>query len=108
MKNRSQRCNITRPRPRHGHKYTKYKLCLSIMMAICVKQQLTTFEAQFMKKLRNTEAELKKKKTFSYKRLGLFSDSIYLVEVYLPLIFCTCTVEIVKSCIVTLKQEPNF
>ena len=26
MKNRSQRYDINRPRPRHGLKYTKYKL----------------------------------------------------------------------------------
>ena len=26
--------------PRHGHKYTKYKICLSIMV-ICIKQHLT-------------------------------------------------------------------
>ena len=32
MKNRSQRYNINRPRPRHGRKYPKYKLCLSIML----------------------------------------------------------------------------
>ena len=38
MKNRSQRYNIYRRRPRHGHKYTKYKVCLSIMMVICIKQ----------------------------------------------------------------------
>ena len=28
MKNIPQRYDINRPRPRHGHKYTKYKLCL--------------------------------------------------------------------------------
>ena len=28
MKNRSHRSDITRPRARHGHKYTKYKKCL--------------------------------------------------------------------------------
>ena len=26
MKNRSHRYDIDRPRPRHGHKYTKYKM----------------------------------------------------------------------------------
>ena len=26
MKNRSHGCDIYRPRPRHGHKYTKYKI----------------------------------------------------------------------------------
>ena len=33
MKRRSHRNDINRPRPRHGHEYTKYKICLSIMMA---------------------------------------------------------------------------
>ena len=34
MKNRSHRWDINRPRLRHGHKYTKYKLHLIIMMVI--------------------------------------------------------------------------
>ena len=33
MKRRSHRYDINRPRPRHGYEYTKYKICLSIMMA---------------------------------------------------------------------------
>ena len=41
MKNRSDRSDISRPRPRHGHKYTKCKMCLSIMMAICTRQHLS-------------------------------------------------------------------
>ena len=40
MKNRSQRQNINRPRRRHGHKYKKYELYLSVMMIICIKQYL--------------------------------------------------------------------
>ena len=28
------------PSPRYGHKYTKYKMCLSIMMVICIKGYL--------------------------------------------------------------------
>ena len=39
--NRSHRYGINRPRPRHESKYTKYKMCLSIMMAICIKQHLS-------------------------------------------------------------------
>ena len=38
-KNRSYRYDINRPR--HGHKYTKYKICLCIMMVICIKQHLS-------------------------------------------------------------------
>ena len=41
MKNRTQRCDINRPRPTHGHKYTKYKMCLSIMMVICIEESLS-------------------------------------------------------------------
>ena len=32
MKNGSHRYDINRPRPRHGHKYTKHILCLGIKM----------------------------------------------------------------------------
>ena len=43
VENTLQRCNINRPRPRPrpGQKYVKYKMCLSIMMAICIKQLLS-------------------------------------------------------------------
>ena len=34
IQNRSQRYDITWPSPRHGDKYTKYKMCLGIMMVI--------------------------------------------------------------------------
>ena len=37
MKNRSQIYNMNRPRPRHGPKYTKYKMCFSITMVTCIK-----------------------------------------------------------------------
>ena len=47
-------------------KYTKYKMCLCIMMVICIKQHLSNFEVQFMKKLSNTEAQLKK--SVAYKK----------------------------------------
>ena len=35
-------------------------MCLNLMMIVCIKQHLSKFEAQFMKTLINTEAELKK------------------------------------------------
>ena len=27
--------------PRHGHKHTEYKLCLSMMIVMCIKQHLS-------------------------------------------------------------------
>ena len=41
MKNRSHVYSINRYRPRHGQKYTKYKMCLRLMMIICIKQHLS-------------------------------------------------------------------
>ena len=41
MKNTSRKYDTNRPRSRHGYKYTKSKMCLSIMMVICVKQHLS-------------------------------------------------------------------
>ena len=41
IKIRLHRYDINRPRSRHGDKYSKYKICLSIMMAVCIKQHLS-------------------------------------------------------------------
>ena len=41
MENRSHRYDINRARSMHRHKYTKYKIRLSIMMVICIKQHLS-------------------------------------------------------------------
>ena len=41
MENRSHRYDINRPGPRHGQKYSKCNKCLSIIMLICIKQQLS-------------------------------------------------------------------
>ena len=49
IKIRSYRYDANRPMPGHGHKYTKYKRSLSTMIVTCIKQQLTTFDAQLMK-----------------------------------------------------------
>ena len=39
--NRSSRQDINRPRRRHGHKYTKCKMCLSVIMVICINTHLS-------------------------------------------------------------------
>ena len=62
---------INRLWPRYGHSLFKHKMCLSIMMAICFKQHL---EVQFMKKLSNTEAELKK--CAAYKKMHVICSDL--------------------------------
>ena len=39
-KNRWHRYDKNRPKSRYGHKYSKYKTCLIMIMFICTKQQL--------------------------------------------------------------------
>ena len=80
IKHRSLRYDINRPKPRHGSKYTKYKMCLSIMMVICIKQHLSN-----MKNLSNTEAELEK--SVAYKKnvyFRFFSIFTLIFHFYTP------------------------
>ena len=41
MINRSHIYDINRTRPRCGYRYTKCKVCLSMMMVMCNKQHLS-------------------------------------------------------------------
>ena len=54
--NRKQiiRYDITRPRSRHGRKYSNYKKCISMMMRfICIKQHLSNeFRNPFTTKMK--------------------------------------------------------
>ena len=52
MKNKSHRYDIIGPTPKHGHKYTKYKICLSIMMVICIKQHLSNIGSSSHEKVK--------------------------------------------------------
>ena len=51
-KSRSHRYDIDRPRPRHGQKITKYKMCLSIMMSVCIKQHLSNISSSIHEKVK--------------------------------------------------------
>ena len=52
IKNRSQRYDINRPKLRHGPKYTKHKMCLSMMMVICIKQHLNNISSSMHEKFK--------------------------------------------------------
>ena len=52
MKNRSQIYDINRPRLRHGEKYTKYKMYLSIMMVICIIKNLSNISSSTHEKVK--------------------------------------------------------
>ena len=38
---KKHKCDINRPRPRHGHEYTEYKMCLNIMMVVSIKPHIS-------------------------------------------------------------------
>ena len=57
MKNESHIHDINGPEPKHGHKYTKYKMYLSILMVVCIKQHLSNIWSSIYE---HTQAELKK------------------------------------------------
>ena len=52
MNERSQRYDINTLRPRHRHKYTKYKMFLSIMMVTCIKQHLSNTRSSIYEKVK--------------------------------------------------------
>ena len=48
MKNISQRYNINRPKSRHGHKCSKYKKCLRMMMFLYNKNIRSSIHVKVM------------------------------------------------------------
>ena len=61
LKNKSHRYDINRPKPRHGQKHTKYKMCLSITMVICTKQHLSKIWSSVYEKLKQHWGWVEKK-----------------------------------------------
>ena len=47
-----QRYDINRPRPIDGPRYTKYKMCPSIMMVICIKKLLSNILSSTQEKVK--------------------------------------------------------
>ena len=60
MKNRSHRYDINRARPRHGHKYTKNKKCLSVMILTYNKQLLSNTWSSIHEKVKQHRLSWKK------------------------------------------------
>ena len=52
MKNRSHRYGINRPRLGHGHKYTRHKMFLGIMVVICIKEHLSNIWSSIHEKVK--------------------------------------------------------
>ena len=55
-----------RPRPKHGHKYTKREMCLIIMMVIGIKQHLSNILSSIHEKIKQHWDWVKK--SFAFKK----------------------------------------
>ena len=51
---------LNRPRPRHRHKYTKYKIFFHVMMVICIKQHLSNIWSSVHEKVKQHWALIEK------------------------------------------------
>ena len=62
-KNRSLRYDINRPKSRNGHKYTKYKTYLSMIMIIRIKQHLSNIWSSVHEKVKQHWGWVEKKRS---------------------------------------------
>ena len=60
-KNRLQRYDMNRARPRHGGKCTKYKMCLTTRMVLCIKQHLSNIWSSIHEKVKQQSVSYIKK-----------------------------------------------
>ena len=66
-------------RPRHERKYTKCKMCFSIMMAMCIKQHLSNIWSTILGKVKQHWG-LSSKKTLPLKKIVYSKASIYVIQ----------------------------
>ena len=71
MKNRLHIYDINRPRPKHGHIYTEYEMCLSKMMVLCVKLHLSNIWNSIHEKVKQHWGWVGKKRWLPKKWVAL-------------------------------------
>ena len=77
MKKRSHKQEINRPKPRHGHKYSKYKW-LSMIMLICIKQHLSNIWSSIHEKVKQHRDWFEKRVDYIKKAcISIYTSSQY-------------------------------
>ena len=66
IENRSHRNDMNRPRSKHWNKYDKYKKCLTIMMLVCIKQNLSNIWSSIHEKVKQYQGYAEK--SVAYKK----------------------------------------
>ena len=70
MKNRSHRYDKNRPRSRHGHKYSKEKMCLDMIMFICINQHLSNIWSSIREKVKQNWSWVEKRVAYKKKHVS--------------------------------------
>ena len=70
MKYRWHKYDINRHSPRHVHKYTKYKKCLTMMIVIFIKQHLTNNWMSIHEKVKQNWGWIEKRHCLLKKRVN--------------------------------------
>ena len=60
--------DINRPRSWHGHKYSKWKKCLSIMMLVCIKEHLSNIWSSVHEKVKQHWGWVEKRRCLQKKK----------------------------------------
>ena len=95
IKSKSQRYDINWPKPRHGHKYTKYKACLS-MMVVFSKQHLSNIWSWIHEKVKQHWGWVEKSLAYTKKRARCCgfkfccSHLSKIIFTYTFCLFCCC------------------
>ena len=76
MKNKLHRYDKNKSESRQGHKYSKYKKCVSMMMFLCIKQHLSKIWSSIYEKV-------KQKWGWAEKKRCLYKKSTYCPKVKL-------------------------
>ena len=91
MKNKLHRYDKNKSESRQGHKYSKYKKCVSMMMLLCIKQHLSNIWSSIYEKLSKTEAELKKSVAYTKKARTALKSSCIASKINSSLLFSSCS-----------------
>ena len=74
IKKRSHRSDINRPR--HGHKYSRYKKCLTMMILICVKQHVSNIWSSIYENVKQHWGWVEKSGAYK-KRRAIYKTSYF-------------------------------
>ena len=103
MKNELRRYDTNRTRPRHDHKYTKYKMCLSMKTFMCNKQHLSNIGSWIHEKVKQNWGRVEKNLCFRKNRVF----HMIIEEILLPTSIGYCKISDFFLWVIFLVSSPS-